>query len=260
MQTALITGAARRIGATFAHALAQQGWRVIAHHHRSALEAEALAAAIRAAGGHCTPVAADLADPAAVAALIPTCVAQHGPIAALINNAASFRYDSIRSMTPESWHDAMATNLAAPIRLAQAFAQQAPPGAAIVNVLDHKIAALNPDFFSYTVAKLGLAGATRLLAVAFRGRIRVNAIAPGLTLPSTKQTPEAFQRAWQSAPLGRGTTPAELAEALLLLLQTSSLNGETLLLDGGDFLVGRTRDVSLDPELGAGTAAAVPDR
>ena len=116
-----------------------------------------------------------------------------------------------------------------------------------MNLLDHKIAALNPDFFSYTAAKLALAGATRLLAVALAGRIRVNGIAPGLTLPTDKLAGDAFAQACAATPLGLSSTPEDLAQALRLILATPSLNGEVLVLDGGDHLRGRARDVSMDP-------------
>ncbi len=243
MPLALITGGAVRVGAAFARALAADGWRVVIHYNRSAADAEALAAELN---GHA--IGADLEDPQAVAALIPEVIARHGKLDALINNASRFRFDSLRSMTPDSWRQGLATNLEAPVALAQAFARSDPPaGASIVNMLDHKIAALNTDFFSYTIAKLALAGATRLLALALEGRIRVNGIAPGLTLPSEKLTGEAFERAWRATPLGRSSTPEELADALRLILATPSLNGEVLILDGGDHLRGRARDVSADP-------------
>jgi NAD(P)-dependent dehydrogenase (short-subunit alcohol dehydrogenase family) len=254
MPTALITGAGKRIGAAIARALAADGWAVLAHYHRSAAEAEDLATEIRAGGGVCATVQADLLDRDAVAALIPACTERHGRIDCLINNASSFRFDSVKSASWASWDEGLRANLESPVFLAQAFAHALGDASGnIVNIIDHKIAALNPDFFSYTVAKIGLAGATRLMAMAFaarpQGRIRVNGIAPGLTLPSTKQTQEQFDRAWRNTPLGLSSTPEELADAVRLILATPSLNGEILLLDGGDHLVPRGRDVSLDPGL-----------
>ncbi len=254
MPTVLITGSARRIGAGVARALAADGWRVLIHYHHSAEAAAELAAGIQAQGGTCDIVRADLLDRDEVAALIPDCTARFGRIDCLVNNASSFRFDSIRSMRWESWDEGMRANLESPLFLCRAFAEalgEAPGD--IVNMLDHKIAALNPDFFSYTVAKIGLAGATRMMAMAFAdragGRIRVNAVAPGLTLISNKQTEAQFARAWRATPLGVSSTPAEIANAIRLILATKSLNGETLLLDGGDHLVPRERDVSVDPGL-----------
>jgi len=244
-RTVLITGAARRIGAAMATALAADGWLVIAHYHRSAADAESLAGKITAAGGQCVTVQADLSDPAAVAGLIPACVAQWGAPEALINNASSFVYDTIQTVTPAGWHAHMAPNLAAPVFLAQAFARAlGEKSGCIINMLDHKLAALNPDFFSYTVAKAGLEAATRMLALAFGGRIRACGIAPGITLISGKQTEAGFARAWSAPPLGRSSTPEELAEAARFILATGSLNGQVLVLDGGDSLLKRRRDIA----------------
>jgi NAD(P)-dependent dehydrogenase (short-subunit alcohol dehydrogenase family) len=241
----LITGAARRIGAAMARALAAEGWLVIAHYHRSAADADALAAEIDANGGRCVTVQADLADPDGVAGLIPQCVAQWGAPDALINNASSFSYDTIQTLTPASWEAHMAPNLAAPVFLAQSFAcALGEKSGCIINMLDHKLAALNPDFFSYTVAKAGLQAATRMMALAYGGRIRACGIAPGITLISGKQTEAGFARAWSAPPLGRSSMPEELAEAARFILATGSLNGQVLVLDGGDSLLQRRRDIA----------------
>jgi NAD(P)-dependent dehydrogenase (short-subunit alcohol dehydrogenase family) len=119
------------------------------------------------------------------------------------------------------------------------------PGA-IVNLLDHKVTALNPDFFTYTLTKIAMAGATRLLAQAYYPGIRVNGVAPGITLISGKQTPEGFARAWSAPPLGRSATPEEIAAAVCFILATPSLNGQILVLDGGESLLARPRDIAFD--------------
>lgn len=245
--TVLITGAAKRIGATMARTLSAAGWRIIAHYHSSEKEAAALAHGIRQAGGWCETISADLSDRAAIASLISTCAARWGAPDALINNASSFRYDSIATLDAASWDSHLVPNLEAPVFLAQAFARAlgGRPGC-IINMLDHKLAALNPDFFSYTVAKAGLEAATRMLALAFAGRIRACGIAPGITLISGKQTPAGFARAWSSPPLRRSSTPEELAEAARFILSTGALNGQVLVLDGGESLVQRKRDVAFD--------------
>ena len=248
MSRVLVTGAARRIGAAIARALAADGWHVVVHYHGSADAAETLASEIVAAGGRCTTIGADLADPDAVGSLIPACIARFGPLDALVNNASNFRYDTVHSMDRAGWNDHLEPNLAAPVFLAQAFAAacQGRPGN-IVNMLDHKVAALNPDFFSYTITKSAMAGATRVLAMALAGTaIRVNGIAPGIALPSGKQTQAGFERAWTAPPLGRSCTPAELADACRFILATSSLNGQILILDGGDSLLARSRDVAFE--------------
>ncbi len=250
MSTALITGGARRIGATLARALAADGWQVIVHYHRSAADASALAASIAAAGGQCGTIQADLADRTEVAGLVESCVAEFGPVDALINNASVFQYDTLESMDAASWDAHLGPNLEAPIVLARAFARARGTHAGnVVNLLDHKIAAPNPDFFSYTVAKLALAAATRLLAQSFRQEsrpIRVNGIAPGITLLSGRQTQAGFERAWTAPPLGRSSTPQEVADACRFILATESLNGQIMVLDGGDSLLQRQRDIAFE--------------
>jgi NAD(P)-dependent dehydrogenase (short-subunit alcohol dehydrogenase family) len=247
LNCALITGGARRIGAVITRLLATEGYAVAIHANRSIDEAKALAASLRDMGHAAQAFAADLSDPAAVCALIPACTAALGPVRVLVNNAASFRYDTAQDFTAADWDFHMRPNLEAPLVLTQHFAAALgdAPGA-VVNLLDHKVDALNPDFFTYTVAKLGLAGATRLLAMAFGGRVRVNGVAPGITLISGKQTQAGFDRAWRAPPLGRSATPDEVADAVLFCVRTQSLNGQILVLDGGESLVGRKRDIAFD--------------
>ena len=245
---ALITGGARRIGAVFARALARDGYAVGIHYNGSADAAHTLAAELRAAGGRAVALPADLADPAAVSTLMARCIAALGPTDLLVNNAAYFHYDTAESFTDADLAAHLRPNLVAPLILARDFACALGGGAGcIVNMLDHKVTALNPDFFTYTVAKIALAGATRTLAQSFGGRIRVNGIAPGITLISGKQTEAGFQKAWAAPPLGRSDTPDELALALRYILTTPSLNGQILVLDGGESLLARPRDVAFDP-------------
>lgn len=244
----LITGGAKRIGAAIARRLATDGWEVVVHYHAAAAEAAALAAELRAAGGACGTIGADLADRRAIAALIPDCIARFGPLDALVNNASSFRYDDLATLDPASWDFHLAPNLEAPLFLARDFARArgAEGGGAIVNMLDQKVVNPNPDFLSYSVAKMGLAGATRMLAMYFGGRIRVCGIAPGITLISGKQTEQGFARAWHAPPLGRSSTPEEIADCAALILATPLLNGQIFVLDGGESLRGRSRDIAFD--------------
>jgi NAD(P)-dependent dehydrogenase (short-subunit alcohol dehydrogenase family) len=247
---ALVTGAARRIGATLARALAADGYAVGVHYHSSAEAAAALVEELRASGARAAALPADLADRAAVRGLVAACQQALGPVSVLINNAAGFRYDTAGGFSDQDLLFHLRPNLAAPLILAQDFARAlgSAPGA-IINFLDHKVTALNPDFFTYTIAKVALAGATRTLAQSFGGRIRVNGIAPGITLASFKQSEAGFARAWAAPPLGRSTTPEELAAAVRYILATKSLNGQILVLDGGESLLARTRDVAFDPSL-----------
>jgi NAD(P)-dependent dehydrogenase (short-subunit alcohol dehydrogenase family) len=247
----MITGAARRVGAAIARRLAADDWNVILHFNRSKTEAEAVAEDIRRAGGVCDLVQADLACRADVESLMQRCVALHGSVECLINNASVFYYDDIASVSWESLHDHLASNLIAPVFLCRDFVRQfAGRGdGCIINLLDQKMANMNPDFLSYTIGKAGLSGLTEMLAMALAGRIRVCGIAPGIALISGTQTQAAFEKAWRAPPLHRSTTPDEIATCVQYILASPSMTGSTIFLDGGESVAGRARDVAFDPSV-----------
>jgi NAD(P)-dependent dehydrogenase (short-subunit alcohol dehydrogenase family) len=249
-RTVLITGGAKRIGATIARKLAADGWNVIVHYNRSETEAEQLAADIRQSGGICSLVRADLTCRSEVEDLMERCVAFYGSVEILINNASLFYYDDISSVTWESFNEHMSANLIAPVLLCRDFVRLFGDqvDGCIINILDQKLAHLNPDFLSYTISKVGLSGLTSTLAMALAPRIRVCGIAPGIALISGKQTETAFERAWKATPLQRSTTPDEIATCVQFILATRSMTGNTILLDGGESLGGRPRDVAFDPK------------
>jgi NAD(P)-dependent dehydrogenase (short-subunit alcohol dehydrogenase family) len=236
--TALITGAAKRIGGAIARDLAGAGWRVALHYHRSGAEAEALAAGIAAAGGAAAVLQADLAVEAEVEPLIDRATAQLGPVTLLVNNASTFEMDRIETVTRASWEAHIEPNLRAPVVLCQRFAALLPEGAQgnIINLLDQRVLNLTPYFLSYTVSKVGLWALTQTLALALAPRIRVNGIGPGPTVPSPRQSEEQFARQWSSMPLGRGTTPAEIAAAVRFILAAPAMTGQMIALDGGQHL------------------------
>ena len=191
---ALVTGGCRRMGAAIGAALAAAG-HDLAVHGTHADPDPALLAAIAAAGVAWAPFTADLSDGAAVAALVPHVIARFGRApAVLVNNAARFDYDLPETATQAGLLDHYAVNAAAPVLLSQAFAREAAPGAAIVNILDQRIAAPNADQFSYTLSKLALSEATAILARRFAPHVRVCAVAPGLTLPAADYRRRAARR------------------------------------------------------------------
>jgi len=242
MNTAIVTGGAKRIGAAIARALAADGWHVLIHYRRSQAEAEALAGAL----GNASAVRADLADPGAADAIL---AALDGlpPPRLLVNNASLFAHDDIADFTPESWAAHLDVNLRGPALLSRAFAARAGEGL-IVNMLDAKLAAPNPDFFSYTISKFGLAGLTELAARAFAPAIRVCAIAPSVTMVSGPQSRANFDRVHGLNALGRGVDVAEIVAALRFLIATPSITGHTILLDGGQRFLSLPRDVQfLEP-------------
>jgi NAD(P)-dependent dehydrogenase (short-subunit alcohol dehydrogenase family) len=247
-RAALITGAAKRIGAEIARTLAAAGWFVHLHYRRSAAEAEALAHDLHAQGAGVRCIAADLEalDAAIADALVADCRREGPPLLAVVNNASLFELDTLESMSAQSWRRHLAVNLEAPVLLARAFARTLPPDAngCVVNLLDSKVVATNPDFFSYTISKQALEGATRTLALALAPAVRVCAVAPGITLISGKQSEEGFARAHRNNPLRRGCAPADIARAVRFLLDTPAITGQTIVIDGGHSLTRPPRDVA----------------
>ncbi|MBL6957593.1 MAG: SDR family oxidoreductase [Rhodospirillales bacterium] len=235
---ALITGAARRIGAAIAANLAENGWAVAVHYNTSEEDARALVESITADGGKAAAVQADLTDEAATTALIGQAADQLGPITCLVNNASIFDRDTPETATRESWDAHMQVNLRAPFVLTQAFNAQLQEGieGSVVNIIDQRVWNLTPHFTSYTVSKSALWSLTRTLAQALAPRIRVNAIGPGPVLPSPRQTDEQFVQQWSSLPLRRSVMPEEICDAVRFVITAPSMTGQMIALDGGQHL------------------------
>jgi NAD(P)-dependent dehydrogenase (short-subunit alcohol dehydrogenase family) len=237
-RAALVTGGAKRLGRAMALALAGAGFDVAVHYGSSEADAEATAADIRALGRRAIALRADLTVEGEVAALIPAAQAALGPVGVLVNNASAFERDEWHDATRASWNLHLEPNLRAPFVLSQAMALALPPDreGVVVNMLDERVWSLTPHFVSYTVSKSALWTLTRTLALALAPRIRVNGIGPGPALPSPRQTAEQFARQCASVPLQRGTSPAEVAGALLAILALPSMTGQMIALDGGQHL------------------------
>ena len=248
MEGALVTGAGVRIGRALAMALAADGFFVFVHHNRSSAGARDTVAAIRKAGGKAAAVRADLSSARQAEALVGKCRARGVRLSCLVNNASLFKLDRAPTAKAADFDLHMAINLRAPLLLSQALARSLPDGAKglIVNVLDQKLFNLNPDFLSYTLSKIGLQGLTTLLAQSFAPRIRVAGIAPGLTLRSGSQTDARFAEQHAANPLGVGVTTGDLVRALRFIVATPSFTGDTLLIDSGEHLTGRPRDIAFD--------------
>ena len=244
-KTALVTGAGARLGAHLARALGEDGWRVVIHYNASADGAEATASRIREAGGEAEIARHDLSDLEGLAAFL----AGVGRVDALVNSASVFEMDRPEQIDIAFMDTAMKVNLAAPALLASemAKAHEARASGCVVNILDQKLFNLNPDFFSYTLSKYAFLGATRTMAQAFAPRVRVNAIAPGITLPSGGQSQAEFERAHRLNPMQGGSTPDDIARAMRFILATPSMTGETIIVDGGQHLDARSRDVMYAP-------------
>lgn len=239
----LVTGGARRIGAAIARALAGAGCRVVIHYGRSRDEAEALAGELGGATAH-----GDLADLADLAGLFARARdAAGGVIGGLVNSASTFEFDRPGAIDPALAARLYAINCTAPAMLAAMLAAQDDLiDGAVVNLLDQKLANPNPDFFSYSCAKVALEGATTMLAQAFAPRVRVNAVSPGLTLPSGDQSAAAFDRVAAANLLRRPVGAGAVAEAVLYLLRARSVTGQNLYVDGGQRFVQRDGDVMFE--------------
>ena len=242
-RTAIITGGAKRIGGAITRALAADGWYVLIHCNQSRAEAEALATEL----GNASVVAADLANPAAADIIMAAC-AGLPPARLLVNSASRFVYDRIEDFSPAEFDIHMAVNLRAPALLSRAFAAGLPDTlddpALVVNLLDAKLASLNPDYFTYTLSKIGFEGLTELTARSYAPRLRCVGIAPAVTLVSGPQTRENFEAVHGLNPLGRGVTVDDIVTALRFIIATPTFNAQTIVLDGGQRLLGLPRDVA----------------
>ncbi len=252
--TALITGAAKRLGRAMALDLAKQGHDVAIHYNGSAEEAETTAADARALGVKAVAVQADLTEEDAVQGLFPQVIEALGPVTVLVNSASTFEYDNIKSATRETWDHHMMTNLRAPFALTQALAAQLPdpdvdergePVARglVVNMVDQRVRKLTPEFMTYTIAKMGLWAFTQTAAQALAPKCRVNAIGPGPTMQGGRQTAEHFAKQRRATVLGRGAGPEEICEALRYFLTAKAVTGQLICVDGGQHLGWETPDV-----------------
>lgn len=240
-RTVLVTGGAKRLGAAIARRLAADGHRVLVHYGRSGAEAEVLATELGGAA-----VAGDLADPDVVGSLVERAAEAAGaPIDGLVNSASQFEFDRPPNVDAALIDRLTRVNLSAPVRLACAVAEQAAD-TAVVNLLDQKVANLNPDFFSYSCTKIALAGATPMLAQALGPGCRVNAVSPGLTLASGDQSEGEFARAASKNLLRRPVGADAVSEAVSFLLEARGVTGQNLFVDCGQRFLARSSDVMFE--------------
>lgn len=240
-RTALITGAARRVGRHLALAMATAGADVVIHYRSSEGDARALAEAIAAGGrGRAALVDGNLADPAVSEGLIAHAAAAFGPLDILVNNASIFQPGDVLTTTLEQWRRYQAIHVEAPFVLSRDFARQAPAGrdAVIVNLNDWRAGRPGPDHFAYTISKVALHGLTRSLAQALGPRgVRVNELALGAVLPPEGGEDGYLHMVRDEIPTRRFPTLDDVASALLFVLGNPAVNGETVHLDGGRHLI-----------------------
>ena len=255
--TVLVTGAAKRLGRDIALALAAAGWRVALHYRGSEQDAIKTVADCAMMTGGSAAFQADLSDETAVKSLLPSVIRSMGHVDAVVNSASTFEHDTCTTFSFAALEKHMRSNAGAPILLAQALhdhlsqrklaSDAATPfaGGAVINLLDQKLWNQNPDFLSYTLSKAALEAANTVLAMALSPLVRVVGVAPGLTLTSHMLSDAKFAALHKLSPLGRSSTPQDVAATVLFALQNRSITGTTLLVDGGQHLMRFERDFSL---------------
>ncbi|MEM8799349.1 MAG: SDR family oxidoreductase [Pseudomonadota bacterium] len=261
-RTILITGGAKRVGAHFTRRFWEAGWRVVVHYNSSATAADALVADMNAKRpGSAWAFGQNFDNLDAAEGLLNQVDRAGIKLDALINNASVFEFDRPEDIQHAQLASHAMVNLYIPSLLAESFFKRTPetaavapleetgdedvPGAPVViNILDAKLFGLNPDYFSYTISKFGLLGATRMMAVAFAPRARVCGIAPGITMVSGEQNQASFEAAHKKNPLGRSSTPEDLFRAAQMITDTPSMTGRVIILDGGTSLINQARDVA----------------
>jgi NAD(P)-dependent dehydrogenase (short-subunit alcohol dehydrogenase family) len=260
----LVTGAARRIGRVIAEALANAGHDLALHCRTSRIEAEQLAFYLRGHGARAEVFEADLSDEDACRALVPAVLARLGRLDHVVNNASTFEYDAPGSFSHAAMERHWRANTAPAILLAEALhrhlvARDAPAASGcVVNLLDQKLANPNPDYFSYTLSKAALEAAGVMLAQALAPQVRVVGISPGVTLLSGPMNDDEFSQAHRLTPLGRSSTPDDVARAVRFAIESPAITGTTLMVDGGQHLRAQPRDVLhlvRDVEMGADKSA-----
>lgn len=241
----LVTGGARRIGRAIVEDLAAHGYPVAIHCNRSGEEAEAVAAAIRSRGGRAAVVRADLAERKQIEGLVGKAAESLGqPIRLLVNNASIFEPDTATSFDWQRWDVHFTLHVEAPVMLARRLVEGLPAESAglVVNLIDQRVLKPTPRYFSYMLSKSTLWTATQTMAQALAPRVRVNAIAPGPTLPNASQTREDFDGVQETLLLKRGPELAEFGATVRYLWGAKSITGQLIAIDGGQHLAWETPD------------------
>ena len=235
---AIVTGGSKRIGKSIVKKLSFLGWKVIIHYNSNKNDALSLQKEIQKNGGAASIIKANLNSSKATEELISKSEKKFGKLTLLVNNASIFENDSVHSLTIDTWDIHNNVNTKAPLLLSQSFAKLLPkkePGV-IINIIDQRVFSPRPDFISYSSSKNSLFWLTKVLAQALSPKIRVCAIGPGPTLKGARQTDNDFKNQSQSVPLGNGSSPEDISQAIEFILNASSFTGQMITLDGGEHL------------------------
>ncbi len=233
----LITGGAVRIGRAIGEAFARAGARVAIHCRNSVEAAAGLVDRLQAAGGEAFWLSADLSDGKQRAAIIPQVIERAGRLDCLVNNASVYRRAWLADLDESDFLADWRINFEAPFQLMRQFAVMVGEGS-VINLLDQRVAGVDPGAGAYGLAKKMLRDATEAAALEWAPRIRVNGVAPGLSLPPPGVAAAKMQALLPQVPLRRASAPGEVAAACLYLTAARSVTGQVLYVDGGLHLGG----------------------
>ena len=234
----LITGAATRVGKAIALHFAERGWNIALHYFRSSSKAKKLKKIIEQNLVKVVLIKADLKNPKQIEKVMPIARKKLGTIDCLVNNAALFEKDDITNFTTKSWNDHLNINLLAPTILTKQFAKQASKKTVsnIINIIDQRIFNLTPFFMSYTISKSGLQTLTKTMAMRLGPNIKVNAIAPGPTIKSKRQTDKHFRNQVRSTILKKPVRSEDICDTVEFLINNNSVTGQIIAVDSGQNL------------------------
>ena len=248
VKTALVTGAASRLGERIAHFLADRNFSIVLHAKNSADKARLLARSLAEKGVETHVIVADFADQASIAHFCGELTARFGAPDVIVNNASVFEYDFPGQADPEKLAISLSVHVLAPFSIIEAAARAKQPEAliSVFNILDHKLLSLNPDYYSYTLGKSALMALTEMWRRAERPDIRVFGLLPGLMFPSGPQTDQRFAADSAKIPTGRATPPEHVCAAIGFYLDHPDMPAQLLPIDGGEHLLPRRRDVAYE--------------
>ena len=252
-KTILVTASAKRLGKFIITDLVEAGWSIALHYNKSKKLAEETGEKLIKAGGKVSLYQADLSKKSDIENLINNLEAHHSIWTGLINNAGYFNYDNGNDFSFDDLYNHMSINFTAPAMLTKALAnytikiQQKKKShqGFVINILDAKIFGLNPDYYTYTLSKQAMYGLTKMSALSYSSCLRVNGIAPGITLLAPGQDKKAFEKSHKKNLLKSSSTVEEILNTIQLIIKSRSMTGHVTLLDGGAHLAPPRRDVGL---------------
>ena len=236
-KTALITGASKRVGKSIAIFLAKKGYNIAIHFNESRKDSLQLEKEIMALGVQAKCFKLNLEKVNNIKAWFINVNKYFGVINLLINNASTFNYDSLKTSTLKSFDSHMNVNLKAPFFLSKIFVESLKnKNGNIINIIDQRVLNITPYFTTYTLSKCALYTLTKSLALSLAPNIRVNAIGPGPTLKSKRQTEKEFKDQILRTPLKKQVSLSEVNKSVNFLLENESITGQLILLDSGQNL------------------------